>query len=151
MNGRIKMLRITITSKNPIFKGTCHTWLYLKKRTLFRIPTFLSWWFKYWRRVAIVLFPIISHHMGSIINHVVKFLGIFDPPPPLPSWSLLLNTACVMKGSFPLNCPRGLWMSPILYVYKLQPSLLYTKLQKFFWGLWYQNHEEERGRLRKKN
>ena len=53
--------------------------------------------------------------MGSSINHVVTFLGIFDPPP--PSWSLLLNKAYVIKWSFgqppsPLNCPRGLWMSP---------------------------------------
>ena len=53
---------------------------------------------------------------GSSINHVVKILGIFDPP----SWSLLLNKAYVIKWSFgqppsPLNCPRGLWMSPHLF------------------------------------
>ena len=37
--------------------------------------------------------------MGSSINHVVKILGIFDPPPPL--WSLLLNKAYVIKWSSP--------------------------------------------------
>ena len=36
--------------------------------------------------------------LGSSINHVVTFLGIFDPPP--PSWSLLLNKAYVIKWSF---------------------------------------------------
>ena len=36
--------------------------------------------------------------LGSSINHVVKILGIFDPPIP-PSWSLLLNKAYVMKWS----------------------------------------------------
>ena len=35
---------------------------------------------------------------GSFINHVVKFLRIFDPLP--PSWSLLLNKAYVIKWSF---------------------------------------------------
>ena len=33
---------------------------------------------------------------GSSINHVVTFLGIFDPP----SWSLLLNKTYVIKWSF---------------------------------------------------
>ena len=44
-----------------------------------------------------------------------QIFGYFDPTPP-PSWSLLLNKARVLKWSFgypfPLNCPRGLWMSP---------------------------------------
>ena len=36
---------------------------------------------------------------GTSINHVDIFLGIFDPPP-LPSWSLLLNEiyTCGKKG-----------------------------------------------------
>ena len=33
---------------------------------------------------------------GSSINHVVKFLGIFN----LPSWSLLINKTYVIKWSF---------------------------------------------------
>ena len=37
-------------------------------------------------------------HMGSSINHVVTFLGIFDSPP--PSWSLLLYKSYVIKWSF---------------------------------------------------
>ena len=49
----------------------------------------------------------------SPVNHVVKILGIFDPLP--PPWSILLNNAYVIKWSFwltfPLNCPRGLWMT----------------------------------------
>ena len=49
---------------------------------------------------------------GSSINHVVKFLCIFD----LPSWSLCLHKSYVTKWSFgqtlPLNCPRGLCMPP---------------------------------------
>ena len=36
-------------------------------------------------------FTSIARAMGSFINHVVKFLDIFDLPP--PSWSLLLNKA----------------------------------------------------------
>ena len=45
------------------------------------------------------------------MNHVVKFLGIFAPP---PSWSLLQNKAYekMVIWLTPLNCPRGLWMSP---------------------------------------
>ena len=53
--------------------------------------------------------------MGSLINHVVKFLGIFDPFP--PSWSLLLNKAnakiVIWITPSPLNCPRGLCMTPM--------------------------------------
>ena len=37
---------------------------------------------------------------GSSINHVVKFLGIFDIPPFPSSWLILLNKAYVMKWSF---------------------------------------------------
>ena len=48
--------------------------------------------------------------LGSFINHVVKILGFFDPPPP-PSWSLSLNKVIWITHSS-LNCPRGLWMSP---------------------------------------
>ena len=47
---------------------------------------------------------------GSFINHVVKFLGIFDPLP--PSWSLLLNKAYVIKWSFgqpPLPPQMSTW------------------------------------------
>ena len=35
---------------------------------------------------------------GSSINHLVNFLGIFDPRS--PSWSLLLNKTYVIKWSF---------------------------------------------------
>ena len=46
---------------------------------------------------------------------MVKFLDISAPLP--PSWSLLLNKAYVINGHLanppsPLNCPRGLWMTP---------------------------------------
>ena len=40
----------------------------------------------------------VNENKGSSINHVVKILGIFDPPP--PSWPLLLNKAYVIKWSF---------------------------------------------------
>ena len=60
---------------------------------------------------------------------MVRFLDIFDSPP--PSWSLLLNKAYVIKWSFswiplPLNCPRGLWMIPSV---KLRP--FFRKLTLF--------------------
>ena len=46
---------------------------------------------------------------GSSINHVVKILGIFDP-----SWLLLPNKSYLLiwLAPFPLNCPRGLCMTP---------------------------------------
>ena len=57
-------------------------------------------------------FPIIHiiSFKGTFINHVVNFLGIFDPFP--PSWSLLLNKAYVLKWPFegvykPLGQTRG--------------------------------------------
>ena len=56
-------------------------------------------------------FAILNVYKRSSINHVVKFLGIFDPPS--LSWSLLLNQAYVINWLFeyPLNCPRGLCMT----------------------------------------
>ena len=44
---------------------------------------------------VLLLFSFILFY-GSSINHVVKILGIVDPP----SWSLLLNKAYVIKWSF---------------------------------------------------
>ena len=45
---------------------------------------------------------------------MVKIFGVLDLLS--PSWSLLLNKAHAIKWSFgyPLNCPRGLWMSPYM-------------------------------------
>ena len=53
--------------------------------------------------------------LGSSINHVDRFLNIFDPLP--PSWIILLNKAYVVIWTFgkppsPLTCPHGLWMPP---------------------------------------
>ena len=44
-----------------------------------------------------------SISMGSSINHVAKFYGIFGPL--LPSWSLLLDKAYVIKWSNGLHPP----------------------------------------------
>ena len=50
-------------------------------------------------------------YKGSSINHVDRFLNIFDPPP--PSWTILLNKAYVVIWTFgklpsSLPCPHGL-------------------------------------------
>ena len=56
----------------------------------------------------------VVHPKGSSINHVVKFLGIFDPPP-LPSWPLLLNKTYVcykmVTWKTSLNSLHGLCMT----------------------------------------
>ena len=46
---------------------------------------------------------------GSFINHVIKFLGIFDPPPPFVV-SFTINEAYVIEWSFfqPLPAPPQL-------------------------------------------
>ena len=53
----------------------------------------------------------LPHTRGSFIDHVDRFLNIFDPPPPL--WTILLNKAYVVTWTFgklplPLPCPHGL-------------------------------------------
>ena len=50
---------------------------------------------------------VIRLHLGSSINHVVKFLDILTPLPPL--WSLLLNKAYVIKWSFGLPPQLSTW------------------------------------------
>ena len=55
--------------------------------------------------------------MVSFINHVDRFLDIFDPPPPL--WTILLNKAYVVTwtfGKLPLPPAMSTWFmnDPIL-------------------------------------
>ena len=47
------------------------------------------------------------------INYVVKFLGIFDLPFVVTfTKSGLYNKMVIWLTPLPLNCPRGLWMTP---------------------------------------
>ena len=68
-------------------------------------------------------------HMGSSINHVDTFLGIFDPLP--PSWSLLLNKAYVIKWTFgqpPLPPQLSTWFMNVPYDIFFLHELLLTDM-----------------------
>ena len=57
------------------------------------------------KRVKSCVMHIFDHAPGSSINHVVKILGIFDPPSPFViTWS----NGHLANPPSPLNCPRGL-------------------------------------------
>ena len=64
--------------------------------------------------------------MGLFINHVVKFLRIFDSPP--PSWPILLNKAYVIKLSFGKSPPS----SNVQGVYRCTLKL---ELQQVVWNV----------------
>ena len=68
---------------------------------------------------------------GSSINHMVKILGIFDPPP--STWSLLLNNVYVMKWSFGYTSPPQLFtwfMNDPLWLIKCKSLYIsYEKLR----------------------
>ena len=66
--------------------------------------------------------------MGPSINHVVKFLGIFDPPP--PSWPLLQNKAYVLKWSFGYPPPPPLQLSTWFMNDPQQQPKYQTELRK---------------------
>ena len=52
--------------------------------------------------------------LGASLNHVDRFLDIFDPPPPF--WTILLNTAYVVKGTVgnTLPLPNSLYFIKVL-------------------------------------
>ena len=70
--------------------------------------------------------------MGSSINHVVKILGNFQPPPQFVvtyTWQGFCNKMVIWLTLSPFNCPRGLWMIPT------------TKGTPTFFGQGPQNHK----------
>ena len=56
--------------------------------------------------------------LGVIHKPRGQNFGYFLPPP--PSWSRLLNKAYVLNGHLdnPLNCPRGLCMTPLVLYWR---------------------------------